>query len=359
LRTLVSGLFLLSILSPFASAQSFNVDVGDNLIIFPVPVDSYGAAANQIGRWNASIHPYSTNLVNLDGSASAVTTSSTNSSSYNYFPSTLTGEDRNFMIDIQTLPSIGGPWFWTITGLQDGHYSVYTYAWAPENNGVQTRVQVSGSSDPAQLIGGSWVGSPHVLGTTYALHQVDISGGIMTLQVEGVGGSSGSINGFQLVFGGGPVSTYCFGDGSGTACPCGNSGTSGNGCANSVNPAGAHLGTLGSPSVANDTLLLVGSGMPDSSVLYFQGTLQSGAGSGVVFGDGLRCVAGTVVRLGTKTNAGGSSVYPSGGDQSVSVRGLVSAGDVRNYQVWYRNAANFCTISTFNLSNGVQVSWQP
>jgi hypothetical protein len=25
--------------------------------------------------------------------------------------------------------------------------------------------------------------------------------------------------------------------------------------------------------------------------------------------------------------------------------------------VWYRNAAVFCTASTFNLSNGLQVTW--
>ena len=28
------------------------------------------------------------------------------------------------------------------------------------------------------------------------------------------------------------------------------------------------------------------------------------------------------------------------------------------YQVWYRNAASFCTPSTFNLTNGVLVTWQ-
>jgi hypothetical protein len=27
--------------------------------------------------------------------------------------------------------------------------------------------------------------------------------------------------------------------------------------------------------------------------------------------------------------------------------------------VWYRNAASFCTVDTFNLSNGVSVTWVP
>jgi hypothetical protein len=32
---------------------------------------------------------------------------------------------------------------------------------------------------------------------------------------------------------------------------------------------------------------------------------------------------------------------------------------VRSYQAWYRNAAAFCTPSTFNLTNGYSVTWAP
>jgi hypothetical protein len=151
---------------------------------------------------------------------------------------------------------------------------------------------------------------------------------------------------------------FCSGDGSGTACPCGNSGAAGNGCASSVNPAGANLTSTGSASLASDSLVLVGSGMPDSSALYFQGTTQVGAGMGAMFGDGLRCAGGTIVRLKTVTNSGGASQYPGPGDPSVSVRGMVVAPGTRTHQVWYRNAASFCTVSTFNLSNGIEVIWQ-
>jgi hypothetical protein len=351
MRTL--GVLLLAV--P-AAAQSFNVDVGDNTILFPVPPDTYAAAAGQTGRWTASIHPYSTTLLNLDGTTSAVTTTSTSSSSYSYFPSPLTGDDRAFMVDIQDLPSIGGPWFWTFSGLQDGNYRLFTYAWAPENNGNQTLVTVPGSIDPPQGVGGIWNGGAHVQGVTYALHHVDVAGGTFTVQVEGTSGHNGSVNGFQLVRDGGP-SAFCFGDGTGAACPCGNNGAAGHGCANSVNAAGGRLLAAGNPSIAADTLVLQGDGMPDSSALYFQGTAQQGGGTGVAFGDGLRCAGGTVIRLGTKSNTGGASSYPGGGDPPVSVRGLCVAGDVRTYQVWYRNAAAFCTASTFNLSNGVQVTW--
>jgi hypothetical protein len=71
-------------------------------------------------------------------------------------------------------------------------------------------------------------------------------------------------------------------------------------------------------------------------------------------------VAGTVIRLGTKTNATGSSELPSAGDPSLSATGLIGPdGGVRFYQVWYRNSASFCTNSTFNLTNALQVVWVP
>jgi hypothetical protein len=150
---------------------------------------------------------------------------------------------------------------------------------------------------------------------------------------------------------------FCFGDGSGTACPCGNAGAAGQGCANSINPSGARLAAFGGASIATDSVQLRGSDMPNAAALYFQGTAQSSGGLGSTFGDGLRCAAGTIVRLGTKTNAAGTSRYPETGDASISVRGLVTTPGTRTYQVWYRNSASFCTPATFNLSNGVQIAW--
>jgi hypothetical protein len=161
----------------------------------------------------------------------------------------------------------------------------------------------------------------------------------------------------------GPVSpgtTFCTGDGTGTACPCGNASPfgAGQGCASSLG-FGARLTSSGTPSLANDTLTLVGDQMPDAPCLYFQGTSQSGGGAGAVFGDGLRCAGGTIVRLSTAINSGGASQYPTGAQASVSVRGQVAAPGVREYQVWYRNAAPFCTPSTFNLTNGQEITWAP
>jgi acetyl esterase/lipase len=151
----------------------------------------------------------------------------------------------------------------------------------------------------------------------------------------------------------------CFGDGAGAACPCGNTSPPGAaaGCRNSLG-VGARLIAHGTASLAQDTLLLVGNGMPDSSALYFQGSTALDAGGiGQPFGDGLRCAGGLVVRLRTVTNAGGGSSHPGPGDLPVSVRGAIAAPGTRWYQVWYRNAVGFCTPATFNLSNAVRVDW--
>jgi hypothetical protein len=172
-------------------------------------------------------------------------------------------------------------------------------------------------------------------------------------------GSVEAIVGLALPVGCAAATNFCFGDGSGTACPCGNVGTVDNGCPNSVNANGAHVGSTGTSSLASDTVVLAGSGMPSSSALYFQGTGALGGGLGATFGDGLRCAAGSVIRLSTKFNSAGASQFPDVGDPSVSVRGLVMAPGLRTYPIWYRNAAAFCTSETFNLTNGVSVVWVP
>ncbi len=151
---------------------------------------------------------------------------------------------------------------------------------------------------------------------------------------------------------------FCFGDGAGTPCPCGNNGGLGQGCASSLG-YGALLAGIGVASISADTFALAGSQMPDGPVLYFQGTSQQSGGAGAVFGDGLRCAGGTITRLGTTNNVFGASAYPEPGDPLISVRGGNAAGDVRTYQAWYRNAASFCQPETFNLTPGVQTTWQP
>lgn len=153
---------------------------------------------------------------------------------------------------------------------------------------------------------------------------------------------------------------YCYGDGSGVACPCGNKSPYGAnaGCLNSLG-FGAKLDGSGVASISNDTLALLGANMPNSFVLYYQGSTSQASSAGSVFGDGKQCAAGTTVRLGIELNSGGASQYPGGGELHVGLKGFNAAGNTRFYQGWFRDSSTYCTGSGFNWTNGYRVVWTP
>jgi hypothetical protein len=190
---------------------------------------------------------------------------------------------------------------------------------------------------------------------------IAVAGGFTRVVLDSNGASVFIYDDLSFTTGPSTIGTpYCLGDGSGTACPCGNNSPVGAmvGCLSSLG-IGGKLGATGTASIATDTLTLLGSQMPNGPVLYFQGTTQTNGGLGTVFGDGLRCASGTIIRMKTTANVAGASQFPAAGDPSVSVRGLVTMPGIRTYQAWYRNAADFCTPATFNLTNGVQLNWVP
>jgi hypothetical protein len=154
-----------------------------------------------------------------------------------------------------------------------------------------------------------------------------------------------------------PATIVCAGDGTGTACPCGNTGASGHGCANSLVAAGASLATGGIASISADTLELSSQGLTGSFALHVQGTQVAG-GSGVPFGDGLACAGGTVTRLVSAPVVNGSASTPAAGGTPLSLLGAVPGpGATRVYQTVYRNQAIFCTGDTTNTTNGVSITW--
>lgn len=151
---------------------------------------------------------------------------------------------------------------------------------------------------------------------------------------------------------------FCFGDGSGAACPCGNIGATLAGCSNSSGSSG-RLETTGSASIGVDSLVVHAFGVANGSVLFFQGTARVNAGLGSTFGDGLRCAGGVLVRLSVQSPVGGAARYPNPGDPAMSVRGAVVAGAKRTYQAWSRDVAPFCTSDGFNTTNGFELTWEP
>jgi hypothetical protein len=157
-----------------------------------------------------------------------------------------------------------------------------------------------------------------------------------------------------------PPTALCFGDGSGSTCPCANPSAVGAnvGCLNSL-ASGGGLFSSGNPSLAADNFVLHGFGMPNGGALYFQGTTTIAGGAGIAFGDGLFCAGGTLTRMFVKINAAGASQAPQPGDGTISVLGANVAGGSRVYQCWYRDSAAFCQAETFNLTSALQVTWLP
>ncbi|MBK7876545.1 MAG: pre-peptidase C-terminal domain-containing protein [Planctomycetes bacterium] len=151
---------------------------------------------------------------------------------------------------------------------------------------------------------------------------------------------------------------FCFGDGSQIPCPCANNGAPGHGCRNSAFTTGALLYGTGLAKVSADTLILNATSMTGATCVFFQGTATFPP---VIVDDGIGCVGGSVIRLGTKPVIASTSSFPQGSDPLISIRGAIPPiGATRYYQCFYRNAsAAFCPPATSNRTNGVAVTWIP
>jgi len=347
----VTGLLAFAMRS---EAQSFNVDING---AFGTPSNALGAAAAQPGVWQtvSALAVGATPVSDITGTPTAATL--TRAGGFGNFSSNnagTSGDDQALMDDFH---DVGPAASWQFDGLAAGTYMVFTYAWASDNNTFRTGVSVNGG--PVTTVGGAWP-SGYVLGTTHAMDTVVVAaGGSINIALTTIV-TAASFNGVQLkhIPPPQPPTKFCRGDGSSDPCPCGNDGGPGRGCGNSSNPLGASLDFTGTSSIAAGDLTLISSGAPATApVQFFQGTALL---SHFAFGDGLRCVFGTHIRLGTKISTAGTAMYPEPGDLSIAVRGGVSSGDVRGYQVWYRDAdPGFCSVDVFNITNGVRVTWGP
>jgi len=154
-------------------------------------------------------------------------------------------------------------------------------------------------------------------------------------------------------------SAYCFGDGTGTPCPCGNQSPAGwgLGCLSSEDRGGL-LFAGGSISLASDDLVLMGYQMVKyKNAVLIAGTQASGSGLGVPFGDGLLCVGGGLKRLGIQScEYTGSAIWGPG----LGAQAGWSPGDTRYFQVWHRDSPTQGPCGTgFNLTNAYELSFAP
>jgi hypothetical protein len=167
---------------------------------------------------------------------------------------------------------------------------------------------------------------------------------------------------------GGPGTSYCDpGVGGVIACPCSNPPAGpGRGCNNSSNTGGASLDASGSASLGVDTVVFTTAGeKPTAFTILLQGTLQNAGG--IPFGQGVRCVGGTLRRLYARTAVGGSITVPSGADLPVSARSaalgdFIAPGSDRFYLAYYRDPIPLggCPASlSWNTTQSYQITWGP
>jgi Tol biopolymer transport system component len=152
-------------------------------------------------------------------------------------------------------------------------------------------------------------------------------------------------------------------------CPCSNPPSgAGRGCDNSAATGGAELSATGIAYLSIDSLVFTMSGgTATSASILLQATAP--AVHGFSFGQGVRCVAGTIKRLYTKTASGGSITAPDlgAGDPTVSARSaalgdIIQAGQSRWYLVYYRDpiVLGGCdSWRAFNATQTGQVTWWP
>ena len=149
------------------------------------------------------------------------------------------------------------------------------------------------------------------------------------------------------------VQSYCACDGTGLPAPCCNFDGPESGCRNSTGQ-GAKLEACGTTSVGNDDLVLTLSRMaPGQFGILYMGTNQIAA----FFGDGHRCVGGTVWRF-TVQNGGPSGSFSRGpGIIAGTFAGShISVGSSWNFQGWFRDPLGPCG-SAFNLSNALHMTF--
>jgi hypothetical protein len=187
-----------------------------------------------------------------------------------------------------------------------------------------------------------------------------------TFQVQTTPGYSDFFGTFGLDLEIAPIGTpFCGGDGSSPVpCPCFNFGAQGHGCNNSANTGGSVLTACG---ITNpDTVELTATGELNNSLsIFLQGT--NTLSQPAHFGDGLRCIGGSLKRLAVKNASSGVAAYPVGNEQGIRARSAalgdtIPPGATRFYQVYYRDPnLGFCPApqgDSWNVSNALAIQWQ-
>jgi hypothetical protein len=118
---------------------------------------------------------------------------------------------------------------------------------------------------------------------------------------------------------------------------------------------------LATGTTSPDTVVLNAAGeLPSEMTIFLQGNQPMVPAT---YGDGLRCVGGTLKRLYTHSASGGAVSAPQGSDLSITARSAalnvpILPGQTRYYMAYYRDPdPSFCPGATFNASSAVAIGW--
>lgn len=198
-RVLIVGILAIGLAAP-AIAQSFNIDAdarGAPPELGGGVPDSSFAAVGLAGTWNSwsAAGQAPMRLTGLDGSLSNVIFEGPHGGSGNgFFNPNNTGSHAALLNDGRSFSENT----WTFSGLMDGFYRLVTYAASPSNNITNTSVFVTGASIENQFVTGPMPGNAFVLGDTHVIHEVDVTGGLLSVTIT-EGRDPAYLNGFQLI----------------------------------------------------------------------------------------------------------------------------------------------------------------
>jgi hypothetical protein len=114
---------------------------------------------------------------------------------------------------------------------------------------------------------------------------------------------------------------------------------------------GSVISATGSSSIAANNLVLHASNIPTGkNGLFFYGQNKMSA----PFGNGTRCVASPSLRLPLLSSGAGTTLDFALDYNALSGIGAIGAGDLWNFQCWFRDG-----VGPFDLSDGLQVTFVP
>jgi hypothetical protein len=127
------------------------------------------------------------------------------------------------------------------------------------------------------------------------------------------------------------------------------------GCGNSADAHGGRLIVDSGDAAADDVVLYAFGERPGALSIILQG--PSKTAGGLPFGEGVRCVSGSLKRLYSRIATGGVVIAPLSGEPSIRTRSAelgapIPSPATRYYQVWYRDG-----VGHFNITSALQIDW--